>query len=56
MECGDPFHLLDVLSSHDVPFVVIGGHAVTCPLFAKGILAPWHDPFLADPSSQGFGD
>ncbi len=29
MESGDPFHLLDVLSRHDVPFVIIGGHAVT---------------------------
>jgi len=29
MECGNPFHLLDVLSRHDVPYVIIGGHAVT---------------------------
>jgi hypothetical protein len=29
MVSGDPFRLLDVLSSRDVPFVVIGGHAVT---------------------------
>jgi len=29
MENGDPFPLLDVLSRHDVPFVIIGGHAVT---------------------------
>ena len=29
MESGDPFRLIDVLSSHDVPFVIIGGHAVT---------------------------
>ncbi len=35
MESGDPFHLLDVLSSHDVPFVVIGGHAVTFHGFVR---------------------
>ncbi len=35
MECGDPFHLLDVLSSHNVPFVVIGGHAVTFHGFVR---------------------
>jgi hypothetical protein len=35
MECGDPFHLLDVLSSHNVPFVVIGGHAVTYHGFVR---------------------
>lgn len=29
MDIGGPFRLLDVLSDHDVPFVVIGGHAVT---------------------------
>ncbi len=29
MESTSPFHLLDVLSNHNVPFVVIGGHAVT---------------------------
>ena len=28
MESGDPLTLLDVLSCHDVPFVIIGGHAV----------------------------
>jgi hypothetical protein len=28
MESGVPFHLIDVLSKHDVPFVIIGGHAV----------------------------
>jgi hypothetical protein len=35
MECGDPFPLLDVLSSHSVPFVVIGGHAVTFHGFVR---------------------
>jgi hypothetical protein len=35
MEFGDPFHLLDVLSSHNVPFVVIGGHAVTYHGFVR---------------------
>ena len=35
MECGDPFPLLDVLSSHNVPFVVIGGHAVTFHGFVR---------------------
>jgi len=29
MESGDPFRLIDVLSKHNVPFVIIGGHAVT---------------------------
>ena len=29
MESGDPFRLIDVLVKHDVPFVIIGGHAVT---------------------------
>ena len=29
MENTNPFHLLDVLSNHKVPFVIIGGHAVT---------------------------
>lgn len=29
MESGHLFPLLDVLSCHNVPFVVIGGHAVT---------------------------
>ena len=28
MESGDLFRLLDVLAKHNVPFVVIGGHAV----------------------------
>lgn len=28
MEFGTPFQLIDVLRQHDVPFVVIGGHAV----------------------------
>ncbi|NQU22067.1 MAG: hypothetical protein HQ567_12345 [Candidatus Nealsonbacteria bacterium] len=35
MESGDPFHLLDVLSCHDVPFVIIGGHAVTYHGFVR---------------------
>jgi hypothetical protein len=35
MECGDPFRLLDVLSSHNVPFVIIGGHAVTYHGFVR---------------------
>jgi hypothetical protein len=29
MESGDPFLLIDTLIRHDVPFVIIGGHAVT---------------------------
>lgn len=29
MESGDPFRLIDVLAKHKVPFVIIGGHAVT---------------------------
>jgi hypothetical protein len=29
MESGDPFRLIDVLTKHEVPFVIIGGHAVT---------------------------
>lgn len=28
MESGAPFLLIDVLIKHDVPFVIIGGHAV----------------------------
>jgi hypothetical protein len=28
MESGAPFRLIDVLIKHDVPFVIIGGHAV----------------------------
>ena len=28
MESGDPFRLIDVLIKHDVPFVIVGGHAV----------------------------
>ena len=28
MASGSPFPLLDVLARHDVPYVVIGGHAV----------------------------
>ncbi|NLX97952.1 MAG: hypothetical protein GXY83_17455 [Rhodopirellula sp.] len=28
MESGDPFRLIDVLVKHEVPLVVIGGHAV----------------------------
>jgi hypothetical protein len=35
METGDPFHLLDVLSRHNVPFVIIGGHAVTYHGFVR---------------------
>jgi len=35
MENGNPLHLLDVLNCHDVPFVIIGGHAVTCHRFVK---------------------
>ncbi len=35
MESGDPFHLLDVLSRHNVPFVIIGGHAVTYHGFVR---------------------
>ena len=35
MECGDLFHLLDVLSTHNVPFVIIGGHAVTFHGFVR---------------------
>ncbi len=29
MASGSPFQLIDILSSHNVPFVMIGGHAVT---------------------------
>ncbi len=29
MECGDPFRRIDTLIRHDVPFVIVGGHAVT---------------------------
>lgn len=29
MESGSPFPLIDVLLKHDVPIVIIGGHAVT---------------------------
>jgi hypothetical protein len=28
MESGAPFRVIDVLIKHDVPFVIIGGHAV----------------------------
>ena len=28
MDSGDPFRLIDVLIKHDVPLVIIGGHAV----------------------------
>ena len=35
MEYGVPFHLLDVLNTHNVPFVVIGGHAVTYHGFVR---------------------
>ena len=29
MDSGNPFQLIDILSSHNVPFVIIGGHAVS---------------------------
>mgnify|MGYP003381828981 CR=1 FL=1 len=29
MESGSPYRLIDLLLKHEVPFVVIGGHAVT---------------------------
>lgn len=29
MECGDPFRLIEALAKHNVPFVIIGGHAVS---------------------------
>ncbi len=29
MEYGTPFQLIDILLKHDVPIVIIGGHAVT---------------------------
>ena len=29
MDSGSPFQLIDILSKHNVPFVIIGGHAVT---------------------------
>jgi hypothetical protein len=29
MDSGDPFRLIDVLTKHQVEFVIIGGHAVT---------------------------
>ena len=29
MDSGNPFQLIDTLRSHDVPLVIIGGHAVT---------------------------
>lgn len=35
MESGGPFRLIDVLSKHDVPFVIIGGHAVTYHGFVR---------------------
>ncbi len=35
MENTNPFHLLDVLNSHEVPFVIIGGHAVTYHGFVR---------------------
>ncbi len=35
MESGDPFLLFDALSSHEVPFVIIGGHAVTFHGFVR---------------------
>jgi hypothetical protein len=35
MESGNPFRLLDVLNSHNVPFVIIGGHAVTYHGFVR---------------------
>lgn len=35
MECGNPFRLLDVLSRHSVPYVIIGGHAVTYHGFVR---------------------
>src|SRR5688500_8097085 len=35
MESGDPFRLIDVLTKHDVPFVIIGGHAVTYHGFVR---------------------
>lgn len=35
MECGNPFPLLDVLSSYSVPFVIIGGHAVVYHGFVR---------------------
>ena len=28
MESGDRFRLIDVLVKHEVPFVIVGGHAV----------------------------
>jgi hypothetical protein len=29
MDDGTPFRLIDVLTKHNVPFVIIGGHAVS---------------------------
>ena len=28
MESGNLFHVIDLFHQHDIPFVVIGGHAV----------------------------
>ena len=35
MERGDPFRLIDVLTRHEVSFVIIGGHAVTFHGFVR---------------------
>ncbi len=35
MESGNPFRLIDLLRKHEVPFVVIGGHAVTYHGYAR---------------------
>lgn len=35
MESGTPFRLIDVLAKHEVPFVIIGGHAVTYHGFVR---------------------
>lgn len=35
MDSGDPFRLIEVLRRHDVPLVIIGGHAVTYHGFVR---------------------
>ena len=35
MDSGNPFQLIDILRCHDVPLVIIGGHAVTFHEFSN---------------------
>lgn len=56
MESGAPFRLIDALIKHDVPFVIVGGHAVTYHGYvrATGIRRPHRRQPHSLPISAGF--